>query len=145
LLFSAVEAGGSIIVKSQVRVSFEVLDFEGLPSDITNVLGVRPTKTWRKGDRIQKSALLEKENGWSIESDKAPAEQLSELIRRVVASLKGSKDKLAIVSKNCYTQLSLVLYVHGDERPELHLDADIVQRLAELGAHVDADMYFLSS
>ncbi len=119
------------------------MDFEGPADLVTKVLGILPTKTWRKGDPTPKAGHSEKENGWSVDSGKAPADQLRDIVRRLVASLKGSRAGLAALGKNCYVELSLVLYIYGDERPALHLDADTVARLGEFGAHVDVDLYFL--
>lgn len=132
-------------MKSRVQVSFKVMDFPGSADAITAVLGVQPTRTWKAGDRVPNTALMEKENGWSFEWGKASAEQFETAVRGLLQVLKGSRAQLEGVSKNYYAELSCAFYIYSDERPPLHIGPEAVRRLGELGAHIDVDLYFFDA
>jgi hypothetical protein len=56
-------------MKSEILVSFLLTDFEIASEEVTCLLGIIPSKTWKLGDVINpRSTLLRKTNGWQLKS-----------------------------------------------------------------------------
>lgn len=54
----------------KMRAYFTIYGDNFNPDDITSELKLSPTYTWRKGDQIEKSLLLYKDDGWCIKTKK---------------------------------------------------------------------------
>lgn len=127
---------------TRIRTEFQ-LTGEGFdPDKVTTLVGIDPTKTWRKGDRIPSTILIEKYTGWTISSPEETSIHLDKQIVRLLKPIVLVKDKI-IEAYNTYgleAELSCFVFVEG-QTPVIHFDSQIVKLAAELGAEIDVDLY----
>jgi hypothetical protein len=120
------------------------------PDEITSLLGVQPTRTWRFDDPVPRTLLRRKHDAWflSIGYERLDEEHTIDLmsqVRRIFDRLQPDTAKLIDICTRLKLQpvLSCVLYIEGNDRPAVHFDTDIVQWLAQLQAEIDVDLYYL--
>jgi hypothetical protein len=95
---------------------------------------------WKKGDRVQRSVITRKSDGWKIDStllrDRPLSEHINEILDRVYPNLCFLKqDGVSRIL------LSAAIYIYSFDRPPLAIDAEAIGKLAELGAGLDIDLY----
>jgi transposase len=127
---------------TRMHVEFTLTAIGLDPKEITSRIGIRPTKTWRKGDQIQKSLLKFKHDGWSI-STKENDGDIGLHIKQLMDQLKPHKTKLKKIIKdlNLDAELSCVVFTEEDDRPAIYFKRNVIEFLAELGADIDIDLY----
>lgn len=120
------------------------------PDEITILLGIQPTKTWRLGDLVPRTSLRRKHDGWLLSIgyehlDEEHSIDLMSQVRRLFDRLQPDTAKLIDICTRLQLESSLncVLYIRGNERPAVHFDPDIIQWLAQLQAEIDIDLYHL--
>jgi hypothetical protein len=132
-------------VKPRVRAMVYVTDFRCSADEISKAIAVQPTRAWAAGDRIGPTKRTHDSNGWELESSLVdewdPEKHLKALLDRLPADLP---QRLRRASPQWCVQFSLVLELH-DQTPPFNLAVDTVQRIAELGASVDVDLYVTGS
>ena len=52
----------------EIQVSFCVTGFDGLPEEITAVIGLQPSKSWRKGEACGGGKGIHTHSGWELVS-----------------------------------------------------------------------------
>jgi hypothetical protein len=135
---------------TRIAAEFTLTGVSFDPEQVIRELGIQPTKTWRLGDQIQKTLLHYKHDGWMLSTgyqtlDEEHAVNLTGLIRELFLKLKPHTKALVGISAklNLEAELTCIMYIEGDCRPEMHLDRDVVQWLGELHADIDTDIYIL--
>lgn len=54
-------------IQSEIKARLTIADFECSPEEITQILGIRPTKTWLRGEPVtSRIKNVYKENGWTL-------------------------------------------------------------------------------
>lgn len=136
-------------MQSKISASFTLLgidynseDLE--PEEITAVIGIVPTKTWKVGDLISKGATLRhKQNGWSLKSKLEDSATLEDHVESVLERLKPSWQHLVKMCTRYYTEIECIIYVYGDDSPAIHFNRETLKRISELNAEIDIDLYVL--
>ena len=123
----------------EVDVQLKLVRFERDPGEVTALLGVAPSKVWCKGDNIGGSTRRYDGNGWRVTADRRAADVESG-VDALLAHLAPSWDRLRAFSKECHSELSIVIYARA-QMPAIHLRFDQIERFAELAAHLDVDVY----
>ena len=120
------------------------------PDEVTSLLGVQPTETWRLGDLVPRTILRHKHDAWlwSTGYERLDAEHTIDLmsqVRRIFDRLHPDTAKLIDICTRLQLEpaLNCVLYVEGNYRPAVHFDSDIIQWLAQLRAEIDIDLDYL--
>lgn len=126
---------------TDMQVEFTLHDFSCSPDAVTRLLGVTPTKIWSEGDRMPPSKIKRKSNGWSLRSSATPTiADLEAHVRWLLSHLPHGLDALKQDCGNWYAEISVVVDLR-DGAPVLHLPAELLGRLANIGASIDVDMY----
>jgi hypothetical protein len=129
--------------QTEIRARFKIIDLDRDPDAVTERLGVRPDEVWRAGDPVAVPGKGKKyaNAGWMIQSRLGPTEtaprHVADLLERMGpgwAALKG-------LDCRHHVELSLTVVMHGGDEPELGFDAETVERLAQVRAHIDVDLY----
>lgn len=128
----------------ELRVSFVISNFRCSASEVTAVLGIEPSTTWLAGDIVPGTVMRRKRNAWVLEAHEDRGTSLESQASWLLSKLPATLQELRRRSVDFGTKLSCALYV-VDERPALILEARSIQRLAELGACLDIDLYVLPS
>ncbi|WP_334840512.1 DUF4279 domain-containing protein [Nostoc sp.] len=132
-----------IYMESEISASFTLTRFDSDPEEITTILGILPTKTWKIGDVIGKGILRRKQNGWILESQLEKTVDLESHIKDVLARLQPSWEKLVEICPQYYTEISGVIYCYDPKSPAIHFNNEIIKSAFELNTEIDVDYYFL--
>jgi hypothetical protein len=125
----------------QTYVRLIVLSDKLSPDDISKMLGVSGSKTWKIGDSINNLQMFEKENGWLLNSDSETNLDFNEHIECLIDSVGNSVSKFKAISElsGCDVQVSYVIYC--EDSPPLNIDKDIITWINSMGASLDIDIY----
>ena len=126
--------------RTETTASLIVLNSSVTSDDIVKCIGQAPSAMWKKGDRVQRSVITRKSDGWKIDStllrDHPLSEHINEILDRVYPNLCFLKqDGVSRIL------LSAAIYIYSFDRPPLAIDAEAIGKLAELGAGLDIDLY----
>jgi hypothetical protein len=130
--------------RTRLIVRLNITDFACPPEEITRLLGLTPGKTWRQGELVHPRAKhRHRQNGWRLD---APGDEngtdLDERVSALMDQITPRADRFASLPPGSEVELSCVIYISVPS-PVLGLSARNVKRLAELGAHLDLDVYDL--
>jgi len=138
-------------VATRISAEFTLTGTGFNPDEVTSFLGIHPAKTWRKGDLVDPRTLPRyKHDGWKLsagykELDEENAVNLSNLVLDIFHKLQPHTSRLKVVCEKykLAAELTCVMYIEGNDRPEMHFDHDVVKWLAELNAETDLDLHVL--
>jgi hypothetical protein len=78
-------------MNTEILVDFLLVDFEIEPEEITLLLKISPSKTWKIGDLISpKAVIYRKSNGWQLKSTLPHSEELEKHITSILEQLTPS-------------------------------------------------------
>lgn len=136
-------------MKSEVSVSLTLTGIDLEPEKITEEIGIKPSEIWRKGELVDPRAIIRyKENGWRLLSPLENSNRIADpndleiLTRSLLEKLQPVWDNVVKTCSQYYTELNCVIYV-SDQVPAIHFDADILEKLQQLNAAIDVDLYVL--
>jgi|ERR1051325_3506247 hypothetical protein len=110
------------------------------PSEVSDLVGLQPSKTWRAGDLIGSTARRYQQGGWQLSSpsfaDVEPA------VDQLLSAIAVRTDELRGIAREAQLQIGIVVYANAFV-PAILLRADQVKTIADLGASIDVDLYCL--
>lgn len=114
------------------------------PDKVTQHVGVVPTKTYRMGEQIQKTLLRQKYDVWSFSTGLQESLDLCHQVHALLDQLQPYLPTLATVCQRWHldAEIECVIYAEG-QIPAIHFNLDDIKRIAELGAEIDVDLYYL--
>lgn len=132
-------------VESEIKVGLGIHDFECEPEEITKIIGLTPTQTWKKGDQILKTIMKYKANGWRLSSPCDPfSSTVEEQVNALLDIIIPHAPVFSKLPRGTYIELSCFMYTYK-ERPLVGFTAEQVKKLAQIGAAIDLDIYDLSA
>lgn len=131
---------------NECRVYFAFDGDEFDPDEITAFLGIEPSYTKRKGEKIP--GKIPKKNSWVLSTEDVKSEYVDiyEMSTDIVNQLKPKKAQI-IELKNKYDlavrfQVVLAIAMNEDiSTPAIGFEIDTVSFLGEVGAFIDVDSY----
>jgi hypothetical protein len=114
------------------------------PADITNRVGIVPTRASVQGDPIPRTQMLRKCSRWSLESRLQRSAALELHVADVLDQLDNNRVAFQKLSAEFGGVMELVGYFRA-YYPGLFFENTIVQRLAEYQLAIDCDFYFSDS
>jgi hypothetical protein len=114
------------------------------PAQITKIVGVTPTDSWKKGELNPRNSRERKFGRWSLYSRLPRSEEFEEHIADVLAQLDQNPEGFKQVSEAYDGCMQLVGYFHS-YYPGLYFTPATVQGLAKYKLGVDHDFYYLHS
>jgi Domain of unknown function (DUF4279) len=133
------------MTQSNISTSFTLTGFSCEPENISRALGLEPTKTWKTGDLIGKSILKFKHNGWFLEVKLTHSIDLEEHVQCLLEILSPAWDKLVEFGKIYDAEFNCVIYSYEAQGPGIHLNKQMLNRMAQLNAEFDVDYYSLAT
>ena len=130
-------------------VCFRICDDNLDPLEITEMLGIEPEKSHRKGDptRFSKNKNLIKfstySSGlWSISSTEAKNAILEVHIKSLLVLLEPLKAELSELSKRGYEiDLFCGIFTHDCDQPGFDIDSSVLKNLGELNISIGMCIY----
>ena len=134
------DSGSDYTIKSRIVIS----GFECCPSLITSIVGINPSKVWKRGDKVhQKATNAHKENGWIISS---PCDASNSSIDEQVISLSEIAlpviDNFMDLPEGTEIELSCIVRAYK-YMPSISFSLKTISFLSMLKATVDIDVYDL--
>jgi hypothetical protein len=118
------------------------------PEEITAKLGITPTKTFLKGDRVHpKGTRTHAVSGWKLGSKLDESAYLEDHINSVLEQLQVNWQVVNELCRRYTPSINCVMYHHyepdGDPGTGMHFDKAILDQIHQLNAEIDFDLYVL--
>ncbi len=95
-----------------IQVKYVLTNFVVDPAEITRILGIQPSRTWRKGEIIPKTSLPHKSNGWLVESGLANTAEFEEHLDSLATALSPTIKKISNLPNGIEAEISCVIYIY---------------------------------
>ncbi|WP_159967187.1 DUF4279 domain-containing protein [Pseudomonas sp. 9Ag] len=131
---------------NECRVYFALNGDDFDPGELTQFLGMKPTSTKRKGEKIPDR--VPKFSSWVLSTDNVVDECIDvyEIAGEIVKQLQPKKTLIidAIKRFGLFSKLQVVLSISVDDNistPAIGFDVETTKFLGEIGAFIDIDTY----
>lgn len=111
---------------------------------LTESLGVKPTSTWKVGDRVNKHTPLERfYTCWKYESEKLETLDPEDVLRPLLDLFKLKVDIINQLKEqlDLEVQIELVIEIKNGQTPSLVIYPELSDFAAAINALIDIDMY----
>ncbi len=122
-------------------VQLKILSNQLLPEEIDSCVGMTSDWSWMAGDYRKNTRIIEKSNGWVLNSGLGKQEQLISHINKLLERVYPYREKLKLLSQNYTIEFSCAIY--SEEAPPLYFEKGIIEQLSMIGATLDIDLYVL--
>lgn len=137
--------------KTNVKVEFDIGSQDDIfvPSNATEILGIKPKRTGIKGEIIRQTErgnILCKYTFWRIETDYEESYDIKFQINKIMSVLATKKEqlqKLKRIYKVNY-HFCVVIKIENHETPAVWLSKSFIHFLSSIDASVDFDIYNFS-
>lgn len=123
----------------EIIARLKIISADRTPEMITEAIGVECDRSWHVGDARKDTTIIEKNNGWILHSGLSKNASLQEHIEAIWRMLRPAAARIRQLSTMDTVELSCVVY--SSSIPALSFDNQTIERLAELGAGLDIDLY----
>jgi hypothetical protein len=129
--------------EAKVRVYLSVSSKNIDASNITKRIGIQPTKVIDKGEPKPKGAGKYQKHRWLFEPHKDIPDELGRKLAALLDLLIPKASHISALSKECdvWIQIYSSEYRGYGQLLGLHLDRNILRKLASLGVEIDFDRY----
>ena len=130
-------------MQEEVYIKLRFLEDNLIPEEITNLIKVNPTICGKKGDLVRGRKLPIEEGLWIYKSILAPPWNVGEALEKLLPLIEPN-EKLRKYCKdfNIYIEFSVIMYL-AENAPIVTLEPPLLQRIANIGATIDFDIYFI--
>jgi hypothetical protein len=131
-------------MESEFRVEFKIFG-NTPPQEITDIIGITPTRTWRKGESNQGLKLLYKENGWGLSSGVQNNPDIEVHLKALLERLLPKAEVIKSLCKQNDLGSEFSCYIDiVDETPIFNLDAPTIAGISSLNSTLDIDIIVFS-
>jgi hypothetical protein len=129
----------------EIQAEFLITGVNVAPDEITDAIGVMPTRTWKMGEIIEKTTLPRKQNGWCLSTGYHHDFDLGKQAKDLLQSLLPKSE---LISSYCREhglrcELACVIYLI-DETPSVNFDDETISGFAKLNASIDVDIILIA-
>ncbi|WP_163223816.1 DUF4279 domain-containing protein [Bacteroides sp. 214] len=111
-------------------------------SELTQILQIKPTATWHKGDMIRDN-LYRKETCWEMQTPRMQTSSFEEVFQSFMSILDGKVKTLAKYAKRNSLSVKIYLVIMVvNNMPSIIITKEIAEFLTLLDATIEFDMYF---
>lgn len=128
---------------AKLSVSFIIRGFNCEPERVSELLSMKPTRSWRAGEAVPRTAMRRKESAWVLDSPLEDHVDIQPHIQWLLDVLPLSLDSLAALTPGWRCTVFCAVYANS-ERPAISLEPMHVARIANLGAGLDIDLYSIA-
>lgn len=120
------------------EVYFAVKSETHSPEELLTLAAIEPTRTWRRGERNGKLPL---HNGFEIRFSEKKTGDVEDKLRSLLDTLLLFRTDLSHLSPIASAGIYIVYYGYKEQMGGIHLDEEMIGKLAELHVPVDIDLY----
>jgi hypothetical protein len=124
-----------------IIVRLKILSVIHTPDQITSITGMRCDRSWLVGDKRGKTTIVEKCNGWILNSKLPKDACLVDHVENVLEQAAPVASMIRTLAENAEVELSCVIYSFSP--PALNFKSEVIERINSLGASLDIDLYRL--
>ena len=124
-------------------VRLKIISNRQTPEQITDTVGLTCDKSWRIGDKRGKTIIVEKNNGWVLNSSLPKSASLEAHVENLLERLSPCAAKIQMFAEHDDVEFSCVIYAATP--PALNFSKVVVQNISLLGASLDVDLYLNDS
>jgi hypothetical protein len=129
--------------QNEIKVSLKIHDFFCDASEITSILGISPTETWKKGEpTTQRGIVKYKSNGWVYRIIRNDVVLAGEVIDELINIFKDKLSNFEKLPQECYIEFSIVGFLDKG-MPSFFFGKQNIGFLHAIGAEIDFDLYGL--
>ncbi|WP_028776283.1 DUF4279 domain-containing protein [Shimazuella kribbensis] len=122
---------------------------------VTNVLGIEPTETFKKGDVIERSnnpnlistkIRCRKETDWTLSTGYQESYDINNQLRIILKLLEWKTEQLKHLKEKYGLAFlfMVVIQVENNESPAMYLQKDIIDFASLIQAEIHFDLYIFS-
>jgi len=131
--------------KTQVMVYFSLYGDEFSIDDVTEKLGLTPTKAFKKGDLIpnRSTVCYRKETSWDLGTVYQVSLDVNNQLQQIIDKIQN-KSFIINEIKEAYSlecKFFIVVKIEEGNTPALYLDKDVIKFAANIEAEFDVDLY----
>ncbi|HET6614709.1 MAG TPA: DUF4279 domain-containing protein [Dehalococcoidia bacterium] len=128
----------------EIRVFLDVSGYEGEADEISKLVGLRPTRIRKRGERILESVMSQKRNRWILDGEPTSNPDLGAAVKALMRQVAPFASRFSSLPTNVDVQLYCVIH-DVDRSVTLSIDPESVQLAASIGARLSIDYYNVSS
>jgi hypothetical protein len=137
---------GPFVVANQTAGASLTIHSQSVPAaEITRLLGVDPDRTWRRGDRMGRSASSQHRyltHGWTVSSGIGEEASVNRHLAALMDRLAPAADELPTLLREQGVNAKLWLVEHIENwNPGLSLSPSELAAVAHLGVELAVDIY----
>jgi len=125
----------------EIIVRLKVTSASRTPEQISDATGILCDHSWRIGEKRRKTILVEKTNGWVLNSKMPKNAPLEAHIEELLGRLIVRADRIRALSEQETVEFSCVIYASAP--PSLNFNKSVIQRVCQLGASLDMDLFLM--
>lgn len=146
LLQKIYRTGVLILDKSNVRVSFSIYGEKFEPNHITEMLGITPTITHIKGEKIENRKVLRPDTVWELDTGYIESLDINEQLDIILTKLEKKTDKLIEVKNKFSVKMlfMIIVYIENEEVPAMYFERKILGFVNEIEAEIGFDVYVVT-
>ena len=127
------------------HVTLKIFEFSDSPEELTNAIGLEPTKTAVKGNKYGKLNKPYPWNYWEYRWVRKEERYIGGLVEEFFLKVvEPKKDILRNILMKSSGELSVVQYLYQGCNPGLHINSGDLTTLNYIGAELDIDIYCMS-
>ncbi|MFD4820914.1 DUF4279 domain-containing protein [Peribacillus butanolivorans] len=122
---------------------------------VTDILGIEPTKTYKKGDIIEKinnpnlvstKIRRRKETDWTLSTGYQESYDINNQLNTILKSLEGKTKELKQLKEKYSLEFlfMIVIQVENDEKSAMYLQKNIIDFASLIQAEIHFDLYIFS-
>jgi hypothetical protein len=131
------EVGGVI---DESGVTFAVYGDDLIPKDVTELLGVKPTRSFLPGYRRNPSSRPMPHGGWFLEVREKTPDGPEAQLRKLLMKLPTSENVWKTLKARYKVQIRFGLHMTGWNKG-FELSSTLIRRLAKIGVDLEFDVY----
>jgi len=128
-------------IPDEIIVRLKIISNRQTPEQITDTVGLACDKFWRIGDKRGKTIIVEKNNGWVLNSSLPKSASLEAHIESLLERLSPFATKIHMFAEHDVVEFSCVIYAANP--PALNFSKEVVQNISLLGASLDVDLFLI--
>nr|WP_170295525.1 DUF4279 domain-containing protein [Chengkuizengella sediminis] len=109
----------------------------------TKKLGITPTKTYKKGDRIRDLSITRKVTCWDLSTDYQESFDVNEQLDQIIKQIQ-EKDSIINEIRKTYSvecKFTIVIIIEEGYTPALYLNNEVIKFASSIDAEFDIDLY----
>ena len=123
-------------MKSELKISFQIVGSKTPPSEITQLLNIKPKVELLQGQK-NPTLVLPRQNTWAIESN-ALSDEVFDHWESIKEKLIKSEDKIKEILKSGHAKITIVINSEG-RIPSIIIPPDLSRFAADINAIIDID------